>query len=327
MDCQGKAANERGGPKELPDPPMTPSPPRRRLAAALLALALLPAPAAADDLVLPGLPRGAAPDRCRPIGPHAADGPDIRLAESFRDDFDGFDPYRGPWKPHFDHGPYGDWQARTLVNNDELQIYVDPAYPGIGGQPLGLDPFAIGEGVLGLVARPTPRAALPRLRSFAYTSGMISSRASLLQKYGYFEIRARLPGGAGLWPAFWLLTPGAWPPEIDAMEARGAPGYAVHVHWSEGGARRSSGCDIPLADGTAAFHDFGVLWTSEAVAFYLDRAPVAWIRAKPGFDRPMYMLANLAVGGWAGAPDATTPFPATFAIDRITAWTLAGAAG
>ena len=63
---------------------------------------------------------------------------------------------------------------------------------------------------------------------------MISSRASFLQKYGYFEIRARLPGGAGLWPAFWLLSPGGWPPEIDAMEARGVPGYAVHVHWSDG---------------------------------------------------------------------------------------------
>lgn len=305
---------------------MTPSPPRRG-PLALLALALLAAPAAAADLVLPGLPAGEAPERCRPI--HRADvpGPSVRLDASFSDDFERFDLYGGAWTPHFDHGAYDDWQARTLAANDELQLYVDPAYPGIGGQPLGLDPFVLRDGVLGLVAGRTPRAALPRLRGFPYVSGMISSRASLVQQYGYFEIRARLPGGRGLWPAFWLLTPGAWPPEIDAMEARGAPGYAVHVHWRDGDAHQSSGCDIPLADGADVFHDFGVLWTPAAIAFYLDRAPVAWIRTKPGFDRPMYMLANLAVGGWAGAPDDTTAFPATFAIDRIAAWTLAGGDG
>jgi beta-glucanase (GH16 family) len=179
--------------------------------------------------------------------------------------------------------------------------------------------------VLGLVARPTPAALLPRLRGFPYVSAMISSRASFVQKHGYFEITARLPEGAGLWPAFWLLSPGQWPPEIDAMEARGAPSYAVHVHWSETGAQRSSGCEIPLATGAAAFHSYGVLWTPEVIAFYLDRAPVAWMRAKPGFERPMYMLANLAVGGWAGEPDGSTPFPATYAIDAIAAWSLVGA--
>ena len=306
---------------------MTPFPLRRGPAATrlvVLLLALVPAPVAGQaGMTLPGLPRGEAPDRCRPIGPRPAAGPAIALVESFRDDFERFDLYGGPWTPHFDHNPYGDWRARTLAANDELQLYVDPAYAGIGRQPLGLDPFTTGDGVLGLVARRTPRALLPQLRGFPYVSGMISSRGSFLQTYGYFEIRARLPAGAGLWPAFWLLTPGAWPPEIDAMEARGAPHYAVRVHWSEDGAHRSSGCDIPLADGSTAFHTYGVLWTPDVVAFYLDRAPVAWIRAKPGFDRPMYMLANLAVGGWAGEPDDSTPFPATYAIDQVAAWSLA----
>lgn len=305
--------------------PFPTRPGRTAAGLAALMLVLAPATAPADDrlLTLPGLPRDEAPERCRPIGPGgAAADPDVRLVETFRDDFDRFDPYAGPWTPHFDHNPYGDWRARTLVANEELQIYVDPGYSGLGSQPLGLDPFAPGEGVLGLVARPTPRALLPRLRGFPYVSGMLSSRRSLVQRYGYFEIRARLPEGAGLWPAFWLLSPGMWPPEIDVMEARGAPGYTVHVHWSEDGAHRTSGCSIPLADGDAAFHSYGVLWTPEVVAFYLDRQPVAWMRTKPGLDRPMYVIANLAVGGWAGAPDDQTPFPATYAIDWIAAWAI-----
>jgi beta-glucanase (GH16 family) len=301
------------------------SPPPSLGLAALL-LALTPAAALAGaGLALRGLPPGPAPERCRPIAAGAATGADILLAETFRDDFDGFDPHRGPWTTHFDHGRAEDWQARTLVANDEAQLYVDPRYAGAGRQPLGLDPFAHGSGVLGLRARPTERALLPRLHGFRYVSGMISSRESLLQRYGYFEIRARLPAGAGLWPAFWLLSPGAWPPEIDVMEARGTPGYAVHVHWAEDGARRASGCDIPLADGTEAFHAYGVLWTADLIAFYRDRVPVAWIGAKPGFDRPMYMLANLAVGGWAGEPDDGTPFPATYEIDSVAAWSLADA--
>ena len=311
-------------------------PPRDPTSARALALALALAPglAAAEpepgsppamEITLRGLPHGEAPDRCRPIGEGTAGGPAVRLVASFRDDFDGLDLRHGPWTPHFDHNGYGDWRARTLAANDELQIYVDPGFAGTGRHPLGLDPFTVRDGVLGLVARPTPPAALPRLQGLPFVSGMISSRASFLQKYGYFEIRARLPGGAGLWPAFWLLSPGGWPPEIDAMEARGVPGYAVHVHWSDGGATRSSGCDIPLADGSDAFHAYGVLWTPAAIAFYLDRVPVAWMRTKPGFERPMYLLANLAVGGWAGEPDTTTPFPATYAIDSIAAWSLAAA--
>lgn len=307
------------------------SPPRRCTAAArllVLLAALAPAPAPAEsgpaaEMALPGLPGGHAPDRCRPIGEAAGRGPLVRLVPSFRDDFDAFDPDVGPWTPHFAHNAYDDWRARTLVANDEQQIYVDPGYAGSGTHPLGLDPFALDDGVLGLVARRTPQALLPRLQGLPFVSGMISSRSSLLQKYGYFEIRARLPGGAGLWPAFWLLSPGVWPPEIDVMEARGTPGYAVHVHWSEDGVARSSGCDIPLADGSEAFHAYGVLWTPAVIAFYRDREPVAWIRTKPGFERPMYMLANLAVGGWAGEPDASTPFPATYAIDSVAAWSLA----
>ncbi len=35
---------------------------------------------------------------------------------------------------------------------------------------------------------------------------------------------------------------------------------------------------------------------------------------------PMYINANLAVGGWAGSPDASTPFPSTYLVDYIRAW-------
>ena len=37
-----------------------------------------------------------------------------------------------------------------------------------------------------------------------YTSGRVDTKGKLAPVYGRFEIRARLPGGKGLWPAHWL---------------------------------------------------------------------------------------------------------------------------
>jgi beta-glucanase (GH16 family) len=56
-----------------------------------------------------------------------------------------------------------------------------------------------------------------------YESGMVRSKKTLM--YGYFETRARVPSGIGVWPGFWLNSAGrksdgkiAWPPEIDILE-------------------------------------------------------------------------------------------------------------
>ena len=290
-------------------------PPRGRTSARVLALALALAPglAAAEpepgsppamEIALRGLPHGEAPDRCRPIGEGTAAGPAVRLVESFRDDFDALRPpsaargRRTSTTTAMATGAPAPSPPTTSCRSMSTRLT-----PARGRQPLGLDPFTVGDGVLGLVARPTPPAALPRLQGLPYVSGMISSRASFLQTYGYFEIRARLPGGAGLWPAFWLLAARGLAAGDRRDGGARRPGLCRPRALERGRRHRSSGCDIPLADGSDAFHAYGVLWTPEAVAFYLDRVPVAWMRTKPGFDRPMYMLANLAVGGWAGEPD------------------------
>ena len=106
------------------------------------------------------------------------------------------------------------------------------------------------------------------------------------------------------------------------FEHRGSePAIHMHLHWSEAGEHRASGCEQPLADTSTRFHSYGVLWQPDPITYYLDRTPVAWIRAKPGLDRPMYLLANLAVGGrWPGPPDATTTRSSTYEIDWIAAF-------
>ncbi|MFR7854652.1 MAG: hypothetical protein ACLU40_03430, partial [Acutalibacteraceae bacterium] len=63
-----------------------------------------------------------------------------------------------------------------------------------------------------------------------YTSGMIKTNKHMAYKYGYAEIRAKMPiGGKGVWPGFWMCAPqypgrGAMP-EIDVLEMFGDDSY------------------------------------------------------------------------------------------------------
>jgi beta-glucanase (GH16 family) len=169
--------------------------------------------------------------------------------------------------------------------------------------------------------------------TYDYTSGMISSGrdSNLLStppkfqfKYGYMEMRAKLPKGTGLWPAFWTLPSShGWPPEIDVMEGRGDRPNDVNVGVynkdATGKTVHGSVWVTGLADYTADFHTFAVDWQPTHLDYYIDG--VLRIRVTDSTripTEPMYVLANLAVGGnWPGSPDATTPFPSELEIDWI----------
>jgi beta-glucanase (GH16 family) len=58
-------------------------------------------------------------------------------------------------------------------------------------------------------------------RGLPCRSGLVRSTA--LQKYGRWDVRAKLPTSTGMWPAIWLLADASWPSdgEIDIMENRG----------------------------------------------------------------------------------------------------------
>src|SRR5258708_25793122 len=69
-----------------------------------------------------------------------------------------------------------------------------------------------------------------------YTSGIITTKDKFTQEYGYFEMRARVPHGQGLWPAFWLLHSGPLPwTEIDIFEILGKDTTTMYMsnHWRD----------------------------------------------------------------------------------------------
>lgn len=260
-----------------------------------------------------------------------------KLELSFSEEFDGNQLRSDIWRTAFKTcGKEGSIANRSLYGNRERQIYFDPAFLGAGVQPI-----TVRNGVLTITARPLEprvqaklREALARqpqnIRNSAlgqarYSSGLITTKCSFEQAYGYFEIRARWTGGKGIWPAFWLLpAQGGWPPEIDVIEAHGdKPGIAFQSLHSK--LQKSITRKVEMRGTSDQFHLYAVLWTPEKLDYYIDGEKTASIPTTADASKPMYLLANLAIGGkWPGDPDASTVMPARMEIDHIRVWRFAG---
>ncbi|SEG65408.1 carbohydrate-binding domain-containing protein [Bosea lathyri] len=175
----------------------------------------------------------------------------------------------------------------------------------------GIDPFSVQNGALHITAvRTDAEVAGPG----DWASGLISSRASFAQTYGYFEMRAQLPAEAGVWPAFWMLpADGSWPPELDVLEAYGDTNLWQYVHSVAGDVQVWSS----HANMTAGYHSYGVEWGPTTISFYFDGERVGAAQTPVDFHKPMYLLADLAIQrGVAGTTDAAKQMQ----IDYIRAY-------
>ena len=242
---------------------------------------------------------------------------------TFDDEFNSFSS-NGPSNPQ-DTSYHGTWDTTLSYGerklNDEVEQYSDPT--------VGVDPFSISNGCLDIHAAPSPDPS--QTWGASYTSGVITTNHSFSQLYGYFEMRAELPQGAGMWPAFWMLPQvHVWPPELDPLEAFGAAGpggdggaYSFHngrvaTDGGQGAWNSTNGANL-----YTQFNTFGVDWEPDTLTFYFNGVPYAVMPTPAGFDQPMYLLANLAVGGnWAGAPLGES---ADLKIDYIRAFSNDGA--
>lgn len=167
-----------------------------------------------------------------------------------------------------------------------------------------------------------------------FTSARLTTRGRFDFRYGTVSMRARLPAGRGLWPAFWMLGSGfpstAWPDcgEIDVMENLGSNTRRAYgtVHGpgslAEEGVGGSTLSPTSLSRG---YHVFSAAWSAREVAFFLDGVRYATVERATypagqewALDHPMFLLLNLAVGGqWPGRPTRRTAFPARFRVDWV----------
>jgi beta-glucanase (GH16 family) len=208
--------------------------------------------------------------------------------------------------------------VRSLNGNGEKQYYMDPGYLG-----LGVNPFSVSNGVLNIKAAPSSAAVKSKIYGYNYTSGVLTTQNQFSQQYGYFEVRAKIPGGGqGLWPAFWMLpAKGGWPPELDILEAIGSAPFYLHqgIHSSNGS--KGLGANTPNNNAND-FHTYGMDWTKDKVTFYYDGVKRAEFAATVDLSTPMYMILNQAVGGnWPGSPDSTTDWSkANYQVDYVRAY-------
>ena len=171
-----------------------------------------------------------------------------------------------------------------------------------------------------------------RLEDGEYTSTRIITKDKLEYTYGYFEVRAKLAVGQGIWPAFWMLGSNIsevqWPlcGEIDVLEYVGRePGEiftSLHTKASHGNTINTKKTKLPsIEDG---YHVYAADWNEDRIEFFVDGIrvytfiPKNKTLAEWPFDQPFYLLLNLAVGGNFGGPEVDDSiFPQEFIIDYV----------
>jgi hypothetical protein len=216
------------------------------------------------------------------------------------------------WSDEFDGDAVNgsNWFHNTgvHVNNEQQQYTSSP------------NNVQVSNGTLKLIARHEWNNGYP------FTSGRLESQGRREFGHGRIEARIKLPLGPGLWPAFWLLgndihQPGVgWPNcgELDIMENVG------YANWTSGalhgpgysGNTPISGQFYP-ATPVNDWHVYRTEFSSSDIKWFVDgvlvktttRAEVErygrWV-----FDKPFYIILNLAVGGTLphGTNGATQPF-------------------
>ncbi len=211
---------------------------------------------------------------------------------------------------------YAGEAARNLASNDEEQYYSDSS--------VGTNPFTDSNGILGITASVAVAGSNPY--GLPYTSGLITTYRSFAQLYGYFEISAELPAGQGLWPTFFLLPAnGGDATELDVFEDLGGTPDTIHLT-AHFGSNNQTSTTFTVPTATTAFNTYGVDWEPTTITFYIDGVAVASMPTPATMDTPMYMLADLAVGGpsyWGGPPTSNAIFPATLQINDVRVYATA----
>ena len=170
-----------------------------------------------------------------------------------------------------------------------------------------------------------------------YTSSRMRSMFKGDWTNGRIEIRAKLPAGRGLWPAFWMLPTdnayGVWAAsgEIDLMEYLGHQRDRVFgtIHYGGAWPNNTFSSTTYVATGTdfsTGFHDFAFEWEPCEMRWYVDGVLYATKRDwnstggpyPAPFDKRFHLLINMAVGGnLPGSPDASTVFPQKLQVDYV----------
>lgn len=231
-----------------------------------------------------------------------------RRTLSFADEFDGTSLDTTKWRVR-----------------DRTHLSFDAAY-------VTKDAVDVSDGTLTIEGRrrSTPASVSSGVRERWYDTGYLDTVGTFSQKYGRWEMRAKLPTSRamtrGVWPAFWLRgdrTNG----EIDVMEAYGGEstqrwnpaGSYTTTLWEDTNLGKQRGEWYSWAHQNWAtrtpgvyegFHTYGFNWTPDCMQFTYDDQVLSTIPvddvpwARTAFDSPFNIRLNMQVGSsYWGMPD------------------------
>ena len=159
-------------------------------------------------------------------------------------------------------------------------------------------------------------------------SGMIGTMGKFEPKFGYFEIRAKLPKIKGPQSAFWLLSqnygqvlsdPYSSGMEIDIFEyVKVSPGIVnFTTHWDGYETHHKEDYAgikyLNIEDDN--FHTFGLLWTKDTYEFYVDDI---LLHTKKGIvsNTDQYIILSAEIGKWGGGIEGQI-LPDQFEVDYV----------
>ena len=171
-----------------------------------------------------------------------------------------------------------------------------------------------------------------------FTSSSLMTKGLHQWTMGRFVMRAKIPHGEGMWPAFWMVgSKGEWPSsgEIDIMEYYQDKFLANVAHGTDKrwNARwHSTKTETRELGGQKWLNEFHVWrmdWDTESIRLYVDdrllnetrladtsNGNLKWGPKNP-FHHPHYMILNLALGGDNGGDMEKAKLPAEYIIDYV----------
>ena len=168
-----------------------------------------------------------------------------------------------------------------------------------------------------------------------YTSASITTKDKFTVKYGRIEMRAKLPKGKGVWPAFWLLGADypkvGWPKcgEIDIMEHIGYDPDKVKgsIHYFDYEDKRHvGGGKTATLSNVDDFHVYAIEWSETNLEFFVDDTSYLSVpiegdtKEANTFRKDYYIILNFALGGNWGSTKMeidNSVLPQSYQIDYV----------
>lgn len=179
----------------------------------------------------------------------------------------------------------------------------------------------------------------PAERATEFATGWLDTYGKWTQRYGYYEVRVKLPAAPSMFPAFWLMPergPAEWPKyrrtdtkdggmEFDVFEGQSMWGpyrTTFGAHWDaymkyHKVAGTTAHYNQPDKDG---FLTIGMLWTPGHVSVYSQgRKGGSWDSPRIGSVQS-YVIFDLLPGGFEYEPLDPATLPADLVIDYVRVW-------